>query len=110
VERTVRIGVIACGFAGLAAAFDLRLPEAGAQRTRVEPQWEYHVAVFAYNPGERVNDEGRRALFERALNEQAREGWELVGSVLARDTVQTVGGAVTTRDSTSFVAFRRPRR
>jgi hypothetical protein len=43
------------------------------------------------------------------LNEQVREGWELVGSMLNRDTIQTVGGAVTTRDSTSFLAYRRLR-
>jgi hypothetical protein len=29
--------------------------------------------------------------------------------MLSRDGVQTVGGAVTTRDTTSFVAFRRRR-
>lgn len=43
-------------------------------------------------------------------HEEAREGWELVGSVLNRDQVQTVGGALTTRESTSFIAYRRPRK
>ena len=57
-----------------------------------------------------VTDDQRRVSYERALNEQAREGWEVIGSVLNRDTVQTIGGAVTTRDSTSFVAYRRPRK
>jgi hypothetical protein len=67
------------------------------------PLWEHKVGILSYNPGERLNDEQRRALYERTLNEQAREGWELVGSVLNRDTVRTVGGAVTVRESTSFV-------
>jgi hypothetical protein len=109
-KRTIRIGLIACGLASLAAAYGLRLPEAKAQRARTESQWEYKVGVFSYNPGERLTDEQRRAFYERTLNEQAREGWEVVGSVLNRDTVQTVGGAVTTRDSTAFVAYRRPRK
>jgi hypothetical protein len=43
------------------------------------------------------------------LNDQARQGWEPVGAVLTRATVQTVGGAVTTRDTNSFVAYRRRR-
>ena len=51
-----------------------------------------------------------RTFYERTLNEEVREGWEVVGSALNRDTVQTVGGAVATRDSTSFVAYRRPRK
>jgi hypothetical protein len=69
----------------------------------------YKVGVFADNPGERLSDETRAATFARSLNEQARQGWEPVGSVLSRDGVQTVGGAVTTRETTSFVAFRRKR-
>ena len=88
----------------------LRSPEANAQRAPIPTHWEYKVAIFSYNPGERLTDEQRRAFYERTLNEQARAGWEVVGSVLNRDTVQTVGGAVTTRDSTSFVAYRRPRK
>jgi hypothetical protein len=107
---SIRTGLIACGLASLAAAYGLRAPEAKAQRARTESPWEYKVGVLSYNPGERLTDEQRRALYERTLNEQAREGWELVGSVLNRDTVQTIGGAVTTRDSTSFLAYRRPRR
>jgi hypothetical protein len=47
--------------------------------------------------------------FERLLNNEAKAGWEPVASLLSRSTVQTVGGAITTRDSTSFLAFRRPR-
>jgi hypothetical protein len=72
--------------------------------------WEYKVGVFSYNPGERLTDAERRAFYERTLNEQAREGWEVVGSVLNRDAVQTVGGGVTTRDSISFVAYRRAKK
>jgi hypothetical protein len=109
-KHTIRTGLIACGLASLAAVYGLRAPEARAQRARTESPWEYKVGVLSYNPGERLTDEQRRALYERTLNEQAREGWELVGSVLNRDTVQTIGGAVTTRDSTSFLAYRRPRR
>jgi hypothetical protein len=107
---TVRTGLIACGLASLVAAYGLRAPEAKAQRARTDSPWEYKVAVLSYNPGERLSDEQRRAFYERTINEQAREGWELVGSVLDRDTVQTVGGAVTVRESTSFVAYRRPRK
>jgi hypothetical protein len=77
---------------------------------REEGGWEYKVGVFSYNPGERMSDELRAAFYERTLNEQARKGWEPIGSLLTRDTVQTVGGAVTTRDTTSFVAYRRPKR
>ena len=80
-----------------------------AQRARDNAQWDYRVAVITYNPGERATDEKRAASFERMLNDQARQGWEPVGSLLSRDTSQTVGGAVTTRETTSFVAFRRKR-
>ena len=109
-KRTIGAGLIACGLAAIAAGYGLRAPEAQAQRTRNEPQWEYKVGIFSYNPGERLTDEQRRAFYEGTLNEQAREGWEVVGALLNRDTVQTVGGGVTTRDSTSFVAYRRARR
>lgn len=84
-------------------------PPAGAQRARAEPRYEYRVVNFRYNPGERLGDEARAKQFERLLNEYAGEGWEPVADLLSRSTVQTVGGAVTTRDSVSFVAFRRPR-
>src|SRR5262245_7052443 len=107
---TIRTGLIACALVSLAAAYSLRSPEAKAQRARTEALWEYKVGVVSYNPGERLNDEQRSRSFERTINEQAREGWELVGSVLNRNTIQTVGGAVTTRDSTSFLAYRRPRK
>jgi len=88
----------------------IRVPEAKAQKRANEPAWEYKVAPFSYNPGERLTDAQRASFYEKTLNEQAREGWEPVGSVLNRDVVQTVGGAVTTRDSVSFVAYRRPRK
>jgi hypothetical protein len=109
-KRIIWLGLISCGLVCVATAYGLRLPEAKAQRARAESQWEYKVGVFSYNPGEKLTDEQRRAFYERTLNEQAREGWEVIGSVLDRDTIQTVGGAVTTRDTTSFVAYRRPRR
>jgi hypothetical protein len=108
-RRTLWIGVIVGGLSGLGLGTTLRLPEAVAQKARDEPQWDYKVGVFSYNPGEHLTDERRAAIFERELNEQARQGWEPVGTVLTRDTVQTVGGAITTRDSTSFVAYRRRR-
>jgi hypothetical protein len=87
-----------------------KAPEAHAQRARTEPHaFEYKVIVLTYNPGERLTDEQRGAQFERLLNTEAKAGWEPVSSLLSRSTVQTIGGAVATRDSTSFVAFRRLR-
>jgi len=108
-RRTLRIGLIVVGLFGLGLSWTLRSPEAAEQKAREEAQWEYKVGVFSYNPGERLTDERRATLYEKALNEHARQGWEPVGSVLSRDTIQTVGGAVTTRDTTSFVAYRRRR-
>ena len=108
-RRRLWFGLIVGGLFGMALGASLRFPEAVAQKARDEPQWDYKVGVFYYNPGERLTDERRAAVFERELNEQARQGWEPVGTVLTRDTVQTVGGAITTRDSTSFVAYRRRR-
>jgi len=108
-RRTLWIALIVGGLSGLGLGTTLRLPEAVAQKTRDDAQWAYKVGVFYYNPGERLTDERRATVFERELNEQARQGWEPVGTVLTRDTVQTVGGAITTRDSTSFVAYRRRR-
>jgi hypothetical protein len=109
-KRTVGIGLFAGGLASFGFFYGLHTPEAKAQRPRAEPQWEYKVGIYSYNPGERLTDEQRRAFYERTLNEQASQGWEVVGSLLSRDTVATIGGAVTTRDSTSFVAYRRPRK
>ena len=108
-RRSLWIGLIVGGFLGVGLSAALRSPEAAAQKARDDAQWEYKVGVFSYNPGERLTDERRAALYQRALNEQAGQGWEPVGSLLTRDTVQTVGGAVTTRDTTSFVAYRRRR-
>jgi hypothetical protein len=85
------------------------LPEAHAQRARSGAAWEYRVGWFSYNPGERMTDEQRRVVFEKELNARAAEGWEPAGIILDRNVVQTVGGSVVTRDSVSFVAFRRPR-
>ena len=108
-RRTLWIGLIVGGLSGLGLGSTLRFTQAAAQKARGEAQWDYKVGVFYYNPGERLTDERRAAVFERELNEQARQGWEPVGTVLTRDTVQTVGGAITTRDSTSFIAYRRRR-
>jgi hypothetical protein len=107
--RRLWIALIVVGVSGLGLGASLRSPEAVAQKPRDDAQWDYKVGVFYYNPGERLTDEHRAAVFERELNEQARQGWEPVGTVLTRDMVQTVGGAITTRDSTSFVAYRRRR-
>jgi hypothetical protein len=109
-NRKLWIGLLAGGLAGLFSSQIMRLPEAKAQKARDEAAWEYKVAPFSYNPGERLTDEQRAAFYEKTLNEQARQGWEPVGSLLSRDVVQTVGGGVTTRDSVSFVAYRRPRK
>jgi hypothetical protein len=108
-RRKLWIALIVGGLTGMELGASLRSPEAAAQKARDEPQWDYKVGVFYYNPGEPLTDERRAAVFERELNEQARQGWEPVGTVLTRDTVQTVGGAITTRDSTSFIAYRRRR-
>jgi hypothetical protein len=109
VTRRLWIALIVVGVSGMGLGASLRIPQAVAQKTREDARWDYKVGVFYYNPGERLADERRAAVFERELNEQARQGWEPVGTVLTRDTVQTVGGAITTRDSTSFVAYRRRR-
>jgi hypothetical protein len=93
----------------VAAAVGIVVPSAVAQKPRGEPRYEYKVVNFDYNPGERLNDHGRAAAFERVLNDQARDGWEPVINLLERTTMRTIGGAVTTRDTTTFVAFRRPR-
>ncbi|WP_435018671.1 hypothetical protein TA3x_000656 [Tundrisphaera sp. TA3] len=103
------IALVAVGAFGLGLGSTMRLPRAVAQKPRDDATWEYKVAVVSFNPGERRTDEQRAAILERTLNEQARQGWEPVGSLLSRDAVQTVGGAVTTRDTTSFLAFRRRR-
>ena len=108
-RRTLWIGLIVGGITGWGLGSTLHFRAALAQKPRDEAPWVYKVGVFSYNPGERLTDERRAASYERALNEQARQGWEPVGTLLTRDTVQTVGGAVTTRDTTSFVAYRRRR-
>lgn len=103
------IGLGVGGLSVLGLSSMTGFPEAVAQKPRDDAPWEYKVGVFSYNPGERLTDVQRASSYERALNEQARQGWEPVGSLLSRDGVQTVGGAVTTRDTTSFVAYRRRR-
>ena len=108
-KRTLWTGLIIGGLLGAGLGLPLRLREASAQKGRDDANWEYKVSVFSYNPGERLSEERRAALFERTLNVYAGQGWEPVGSVLSRDTIQTVGGAITTRETTSFVAFRRRR-
>ena len=109
-NRKLWIGLVAGGVVGLVLSGMVRSPEANAQKNRDEVAWEYKVAPFSYNPGERLTDEQRAAFYEKTLNDQARQGWEPVGSLLSRNVVQTVGGGVTTRDSVSFVAYRRPKR
>ncbi len=110
-NRKLLAGIVIGLIAGLALATLARLPRAQAQKGKPEAQWEYKVGWFSYNPGEKMNDEQRRVVFEKALNEKyAPEGWEPVSIILERNVVQTVGGAVVTRDSVSFVAFRRPKR
>jgi len=109
-NRKLRLGLIAAATCIPAALLAYRTPEAKAQRDREPAAWEYKVGILAYNPGERLTDEQRAAQFEKALNQEARQGWEPLGSLLSRNVVQTVGGGVTTRESTSFVAYRRPRR
>jgi hypothetical protein len=101
---------LALGFLpAVAMAAWLVAPSALAQKPRGEVRYEYKVVNFSYNPGERLTDNARAAAYERVLNDHARDGWEPVIDLLERTTVQTIGGAVTTRDTTTFVAFRRPR-
>jgi hypothetical protein len=109
-NRKLWIGLVVGGLFGLLLTSVLRSPTAMAQKNRDEAAWEYKVAPFSYNPGERLTDEQRAAFYEKTLNEQAKLGWEPVGSLLSRNVVQTVGGGVTTRDSVSFVAYRRPKK
>ena len=56
-----------------------------AQKSREEVAWEYKVAPFSYNPGEPPTDGGAVAFYEKTLNEQAKSGWEPVGSLLSRN-------------------------
>jgi hypothetical protein len=100
--------VVVLGICGLLAVG--KAPDVQAQRAKAaQHAWEYKVSVISYNPGEKLSDDQRATRYEKLLNAEAREGWEPVTSLLSRTTIQTIGGGVTTRDSTSFVAFRRPR-
>ena len=85
------------------------VPTAKGQKPRTEHRYDYKVVAFSYNPGERLSDDARATQFQRLLNDYARDGWEPVIDLLNRNTVQTVGGGVETRDTVTFVAFRRPR-
>ena len=108
-DRRTRLGLVHGSLLVVALAAGLLASTAVAQRPRAEPRYEYKVINFSFNPGERLSDRARAAAFERVLNEHAREGWEPVTNLLDRTTVQTIGGGITTRDTISFVAFRRPR-
>jgi Enoyl-(Acyl carrier protein) reductase len=107
--RRTWFGLALCFLVGLTLAPGLIAPRAEAQKTRAEHRYDYKVVSFSYNPGERLSDDTRAKQFDRLLNDYARDGWEPVIDLLNRTTVQTVGGGVTTRDTVSFVAFRRPR-
>ncbi len=107
--RRTWFGLALCFLVVVTLASGLIAPPAEAQKTRAELRYDYKVVCFSYNPGERLSDDARATQFERLLNDHARNGWEPVTDLLNRSTVQTVGGAVTTRDTISFVAFRRPR-
>ncbi len=107
--RRTWFGLALCFFIVVILASVLIARPAEAQKTRPEHRYDYKVVPFSYNPGERLSDDARATHYERLLNEYAREGWEPVIDLLNRSNVQTVGGGVTTRDTVSFVAFRRPR-
>jgi lipopolysaccharide export LptBFGC system permease protein LptF len=107
--RRTWFGVALCFVVVVTLASGLIAPQAEAQKTRAEHRYEYKVVSFSYNPGDRQSDDARATQFERLLNDYARNGWELVTDLLNRSNVQTVGGGVTTRDTITFVAFRRPR-
>jgi hypothetical protein len=107
--RRTCFGLAVCFLVAVTLASVLIAPPAAAQKTRAEHRYEYKVVCFRYNPGERLSDDARATQFERQLNDYARDGWEPVADLLNRSNVQTVSGAITTRDTTSFVALRRPR-
>lgn len=109
VNRKLWVGLLIGGFCGIGLTSLLRPADAFAQKVRDDVQWDYKVGIFVYNPGESITDEKRAGIYERAIKEHATQGWEPIGSILSRDTVQTIGGGVTTRDTTSFVAYRRKR-
>jgi hypothetical protein len=109
IDRRNWFGLALGLFLVVVLAAGLIAPTAVAQKFRSEPRYDYKVVNFSYNPGERLTDIARAAAFERVLNEHARDGWEPVINLLDRTNVQTIGGGVTTRNTTSFVAFRRPR-
>ncbi len=108
-RRKIWMAAILVGFTGLGLISMLQSHGSAAQKTTEDAQWAYKVGVISYNPGERLTDEQRAAVYERTLNDHARQGWEPIGTILSRDTIQTVGGGVTTRDTKSFVAYRRRR-
>jgi hypothetical protein len=108
-DRRSRFGLALASFLAAAMAAGLIATTAAAQRPRAEPRYVYKVVPFSYNPGDRLTDKARAAAFERVLDDYSRDGWEPVVNLLDRTTVQTVGGGVTSRDTTAFVAFRRPR-
>lgn len=99
--------VLVCVVVTLASG--LIVPRAEAQKARADHRYDYKVVCLTYNPGERLSDDARAKRFEGLLNEYAREGWEPVTELMSRSAVQTVGGAITTRDTLAFVAFRRAR-
>jgi hypothetical protein len=109
-RRSVSILLALGGVVLVATILAGLVPEARAQKGAVEPRWEYKVSVVSFNPGEDASVAQRALAYEKSLNEHAKQGWEPVGSLLSRDTVQTIGGGVTTRDTTSFVAYRRAKR
>ncbi len=106
-RRMLGIGLLVGVLIGAGFTAVFRSNEALAQKNRDDAAWDYKVGTFSYNPGESITEEKRAALYERALKEHAAQGWEPVGSILSRDNVQTIGGGVTTRDTISFVAYRR---
>ena len=108
-DRRTWFGLAIGLFVAAALAAGLIPPTAVVQKPRAEPRYDYKVVNLSYNPGERLTDHAREAAFERVLNRPCRDGWEPVINLLDRTNVQTIGGGVTTRDSTAFVAFRRPR-
>ena len=102
--------VVALGGLGLLAApLVLEAQVAGRVKAQ-EITYEYKVSPIAYNPGERLTDDQRAKIYEKSLNDNAKKGWELVGSIMGRTEVQTVGGGVTSRETLSFLAFKRPSR
>jgi hypothetical protein len=101
--------LLLCVLLSLPLFAQIQTRQRGQATPRESTAWEYKVVQLSYNPNESRADVQRARAYEKLLNDQASAGWELVGSILNRNNIQTAGGEVATRDTLSFVAFKRPK-